>query len=147
MERGAWQLLLHRISESQTGMKWLSMYPLYCNNLLSGTRGHGKIVLELRPKLIYTKFSSLTRQLFWQLSNNRHWLYTRYPPVLIFKMGNIRKLNICMFSVTQLCQILCGPMDCNLASFLCPWDSTGKNTGVNCHSFLHIYAYIHIYLT
>ena len=35
--------------------------------------------------------------------------------------------------VTQLCLILCDPMDCR---FLCPWNSPGKNTGVGSHSFL-----------
>ena len=27
-------------------------------------------------------------------------------------------------------------MDCSLLGFLCPWDSSGKNTGVSCHAFL-----------
>ena len=39
--------------------------------------------------------------------------------------------------VAQSCPTLCDPMDWSLglwpASFLCPWDSLGKNTGVACH--------------
>ena len=33
----------------------------------------------------------------------------------------------------QSCPTLCKPMDCKL---LCPWDSSGKNTGVGCHALL-----------
>ena len=36
----------------------------------------------------------------------------------------------------QLCPTLCHPMDCSLASPLCPWDFPGKNTGVGCHFLL-----------
>ena len=35
--------------------------------------------------------------------------------------------------VTQSCPTLCDSMDC---SPLCPWDSTGKNTGMVCHFLL-----------
>ena len=35
-------------------------------------------------------------------------------------------LHLCV--VTQSCLILCDPMDC--ARLLCPWDFSGKNTGV-----------------
>ena len=31
---------------------------------------------------------------------------------------------------------LCDPMDCNTTSLLCPWNSSGKNTGVGCHFLL-----------
>ena len=34
----------------------------------------------------------------------------------------------------QLCLILCNPMD--YSWLFCPWDSPGKNTGVDCHAFL-----------
>ena len=34
--------------------------------------------------------------------------------------------------VTQSCPTLCNPMD----RLLCPWDSPGKNTGVDSHSLL-----------
>ena len=37
--------------------------------------------------------------------------------------------------VTQLCLILCNPMDCSLPG-LCPWDFPGKNTGMGCHFLL-----------
>ena len=36
--------------------------------------------------------------------------------------------------VTQLCPILCEPME--PARLLCPWDTPGKNTGEGCHSLL-----------
>ena len=34
----------------------------------------------------------------------------------------------------QSCLILCNPMD--YSWLFCPWDSPGKNTGVDCHAFL-----------
>ena len=37
--------------------------------------------------------------------------------------------------VAQLCLTLCKPMDCGLPGS-CPWDSPGKNTGVDSHSLL-----------
>ena len=39
-------------------------------------------------------------------------------------------------SVAQSCPTLCDPMDCNLLGLLRPWDSPGKNTGVDCHFLL-----------
>ena len=38
--------------------------------------------------------------------------------------------------VTQSCPTLCDPMDCSLPWLLCPWNSPGKNTGMDCHSLL-----------
>ena len=38
--------------------------------------------------------------------------------------------------VAQLWLTLCDHMDCSSPSFLCPWNSPGKNTGVCCHSLL-----------
>ena len=35
----------------------------------------------------------------------------------------------------QSCPTLCDLMDCS-PQLLCPWDSPGKNTGVDCHSLL-----------
>ena len=36
----------------------------------------------------------------------------------------------------QSCPTLCDPVDSSVhARFLCPWDSSGKNTGVGCHTF------------
>ena len=37
--------------------------------------------------------------------------------------------------VTQSCPTLCDPMDCSPPGF-CPWNSPGKNTGVDCHPLL-----------
>ena len=46
------------------------------------------------------------------------------------------KINKCVcVCVTQLCLTLCHPMDCS-PRLLCPWNSTGKNSGVGCHSLL-----------
>ena len=37
--------------------------------------------------------------------------------------------------VAQSCPTLCDPMDCSPPGF-CPWNSPGKNTGVDCHPLL-----------
>ena len=36
----------------------------------------------------------------------------------------------------QSCPTLCDPMDCSPSRLLYPWDSPGKNTGVDCHFLL-----------
>ena len=38
--------------------------------------------------------------------------------------------------VTQSCPTLCNPHRLLPASLLCPWDSPGKNTAVDCHALL-----------
>ena len=38
--------------------------------------------------------------------------------------------------VAPLCATLCDPMDCSLPGSFCPWDSPGKNAGVDCHGLL-----------
>ena len=38
--------------------------------------------------------------------------------------------------VAQLSPTLCDPMDCNLTSLLCQWNSPGKNSRVGCCSLL-----------
>ena len=39
-------------------------------------------------------------------------------------------------SEVKSCLTLCDPMDCSLPRLLCPWDFSGKNTGVGCHFLL-----------
>ena len=34
------------------------------------------------------------------------------------------------------CLTLCNPMECSPTRLLCPWNSLGKNTGVDCHALL-----------
>ena len=36
--------------------------------------------------------------------------------------------------VSQLCPTLCHTTDYEPARLLCPWNSSGKNTGVGCHA-------------
>ena len=42
----------------------------------------------------------------------------------------------CYAKLLQLCPTLCDPMDCKSAKLLCPWNSSGKNTGVGCNALL-----------
>ena len=44
---------------------------------------------------------------------------------------------VCVCVRAQSCTTLCNPMDCSPARLLCPWDSTGENTGVGSHALLH----------
>ena len=46
--------------------------------------------------------------------------------------------EICCFCylVTKSCPTLGDPKDCSPARILCPWDFSGKNTGVGCHFLL-----------
>ena len=49
-----------------------------------------------------------------------------------FRSGYVTKTHTCMCgNLFQSCQTLCDPW------LLCPWDSPGKNTGVDCHVLLH----------
>ena len=66
-----------------------------------------------------------------------------YLEIYVFDSDdNLKQTNnvcVCMcVLVTQLCLTLCNPT-------VCPWNSTGKNSGVGCHSLLHIYIYIYMY--
>ena len=36
------------------------------------------------------------------------------------------------------CPTLCDPVDCSPLRLLCPWDTPGKNTGVDCHFLLQM---------
>ena len=36
----------------------------------------------------------------------------------------------------QSCPTRCDPMNCSPPAVLCPWDSPGKNTGMDCHALL-----------
>ena len=42
--------------------------------------------------------------------------------------------NFCWFVHAQSYLTLCDPMDCSPPGSSCPWNSPGKNTGVNCHA-------------
>ena len=46
--------------------------------------------------------------------------------------------------VTQSCPTLCDPMDCSSSGFLCPWDSSGKNTEVGCYFLLQHKIMVHL---
>ena len=43
---------------------------------------------------------------------------------------------LCVCSVTQMCLTLCDPHGLWPARLLCPWNFSGKNTGVSCHFLL-----------
>ena len=45
-------------------------------------------------------------------------------------------VNSCCYLVTKSCPPVCDSMDCSPPGFSAPWDSSGKNTGVDCHFLL-----------
>ena len=49
----------------------------------------------------------------------------------------MKKCSAVLVLVTQLCPSLCDPMDCSMLGSFVHGDSSGKNTGVGCHSLLH----------
>ena len=44
--------------------------------------------------------------------------------------------------VAQSCLTLCDPMDCKPARLLCPWNSPGKDTGMDSCSLLQAASWI-----
>ena len=57
--------------------------------------------------------------------------------MLDYPFAQFQSLRVCV-QLLQSCPTLCNPMDCSplgLHRSLCPWDSPGKNTGVDCHVF------------
>ena len=42
---------------------------------------------------------------------------------------------VCVW-IVHSCLTLCNPVDRSLQGSLCPWNSSGKNTGAGCHFFL-----------
>jgi len=42
----------------------------------------------------------------------------------------------CCYLVDTSCLTLCDPIDCSPSRLLCPWNFSGKNTGVGCHFLL-----------
>ena len=51
---------------------------------------------------------------------------------MVPSINTLRKKKVL---VAQLCPTLCNPMDYP-TRLLCLWDSSGKNTGVGCHSLV-----------
>ena len=43
---------------------------------------------------------------------------------------------MCVYSATQLCPTLCKPVDGSSPGSSCPWNLSGKNTGMGCHFLL-----------
>lgn len=53
------------------------------------------------------------------------------------EFSNPQMENVCMQAkMFQLCLHTLHPVDCSPPNFLCPRDSTGKNTKVGCHALL-----------
>ena len=74
----------------------------------------------------------LVSSLFLILARKSQWLYKSCLDWLCVCVC------VCARVRAQLCPTLCDPHGCNLqpASFLCPWNFPGKNTGVGYHFFL-----------
>ena len=69
----------------------------------------------------------------WGFAENGYMPVYGWVPLLITRNYHsiVNLLCVCA-KLLQLCLTLCDPMD----RVLCPWDSPGKNTGVDCHTLL-----------
>ena len=54
----------------------------------------------------------------------------------LYSLNVIPVTSMCCAKSLQLYLMLCDPMGLQPARLLCPWDSPGKNSGVNCHLLL-----------
>ena len=67
-----------------------------------------------------------------------HWFFFLFLSLGQFccwiSVLNFSDYSLCVDAKSpQSCLTLCDPMNCRL---FCPWDSSGKNTGVGCHALL-----------
>ena len=65
--------------------------------------------------------------------------YLPYLMESLWKIQRITHVNVSdtvLCLVTQLCSILCDPMDCSPPGFSVQGDSPGKNIGVGSHALL-----------
>ena len=69
----------------------------------------------------------------WWLHNLANLLKKKKSFKCAHKIGGF--YDRCMLS-HLLCPTLCNLVDCSLPRLLCPWDSPGHNTGMDCHSLL-----------
>ena len=100
MDRGAWWAMAHRVSKSQTWLKWLSThYKLYADNFpqLRGLAAY--VVQESTKHMSYSKACFILFN-FWDL--------------FFLHSSQVCFLVRCMCAKSfQLCPTLCNPMDCS----------------------------------
>ena len=53
----------------------------------------------------------------------------------VWRKGNSPTLLVCVL-IAQLCLTLCNPMDCKPPGSFVPWNSPGKNRGMDSHFLL-----------
>ena len=117
MDRGAWRAADHGVEKSQAQLKWQSAQKQREIIQLQGIGFSGYWVLK--QGLVDKSLLILLLFLFWET------MYVFLEAVLTIAT-KVKML------VTQSCPTVFDPKDYNL----CPWDSSGKNTGVGCHSLL-----------
>ena len=86
----------------------------------------------LGVKCLKTSVSIYWTPLISQMITVCHWLHHNSAWTLIVKST---KYLLYVYSVAQLCPILCDSMDCSLPGFSV-WNFSNKNTGVGCHFLL-----------
>ena len=70
---------------------------------------------------------------FCQVDTQKQFLYMIFS-FITYTHTSSELCNSCL--VTKSCLILCDPHGLQPARPLCPWDSPGKNTGLDCYSLL-----------
>ena len=100
--------------------------------------------LSLQSKGLSRVFSNTT-QTFLQLrvesSPTRDWTLSPAVAGRYLAPGAPREVSQASFTsvcsqLLQSCPTLYDPMVCSPPGYLCPWDSSGKKTGVGCHFLL-----------
>ena len=77
-------------------------------------------------------------------NNESHYVLIRFAPPILLNLIVMPKICMCLYicaSSLSHFQHFATPWPTRI---LCPWDSPGKDTGVGCHFFLHIYVYLHV---
>ena len=155
MDRGAWQGVVQRVSESDTteATQYACMHShshpqgifltqgwtpdlLHCKPILCSLNHQGSPYVSLSIfRYIYKifKISGLNFR-----NKRKIQKCKKKKKVSLFLIGSALTeptSNVVKVLVTQSCPILCNPMDCS-HQLLCLWNSPGKNTGVGCHFLL-----------
>ena len=110
----------------------------YWSRLSFPCRG-SKVTLFWRPTGIYIMITTIIIA-FWLFKHVRQDAkpfthFTLFATLSFIVTYFIYVFLLSCFSHVWLCMTLCHPMDSS-ARLLCPWDSPGKNTGMDCYALL-----------
>ena len=130
MERGAWQAMVHRVIESQTQLKQLSMYWHIYTAAAAAAKS-----LQSCPTLCDPIDGSTPGSPSLGFSRQEHWSGLPFPS----PMHESEKWKWSCSVVSDSLR----PHSLQTTRLLRPWDFPGKSTGEGCHCLL---PYIHYHI-